>query len=125
MSGGLRIRLRDRLYKALFPRRFAQRQREQEQELSQARSDKLAEEEYEVWVKGGKEAWRAWSLEQAQKRREEDRNRIAPAYLKELRESASIYREVRYPPLSPGQRKAKRYFHSFIRALHGKSQDEV
>ena len=102
------MKILDRLRKVLFPRRFAQRQREKEEKQRQAYWDELAEEEYQVWQQGGKEAWLAWRMEQAEKRREEDRNRIEPACIKELRKEASIYREVRYPPLSPQQRRVER-----------------
>lgn len=98
----------DKLRKVLFPHRFALRQREKEQEQREARWDKLAEEEYQVWQQGGKEAWLAWRKEQAENRREEYRNLIEPAYMKELRKEAIIDREVRYPPLSPEQRRVER-----------------
>ena len=98
----------DKLRKVLFPHRFALRQREKEQEQREARWDKLAEEEYQVWQQGGKEAWRAWRMEQAEKRREEERNRIEPAWMKTFRRNSSIHREVRYPPLSPEQRRVER-----------------
>lgn len=80
----------DKLRKVLFPHRFALRQREKEQEQREARWDKLAEEEYQVWQQGGKEAWLAWRKEQAENRREEYRNLIEPAYMKELRKEAII-----------------------------------
>jgi hypothetical protein len=103
-----RMKILTKLRKVLFPRRFAQRQQEKEQELRQARWGKLAEEEYQVWQQGGKEAWQAWRKEQAEKRREEERNLIEPAWMKELRKGAITHPEVRYPPLSPEQRRVER-----------------
>lgn len=82
------MKILDKLRKILFPRRFTQRQHEKEQEQRQARWDKLAEEEYQVWQQGGKEAWLAWRKEQAEKRRKEERNLIEPAWMKELRKGA-------------------------------------
>ena len=63
-----------------------------------------------MWLKGGKEAWLAWRKEQAEKRREEDRNRVEPEWMKELRRESLIDREVRYPPLSPEERKAEQEY---------------
>lgn len=61
-----------------------------------------------MWQQGGKEAWLAWRKEQAEKRREEERNLIEPAWMKELRKGAITHPEVRYPPLSPEQRRVER-----------------
>ncbi len=95
--------LLNKLRKVMFPRNGSLRAWEQEQQLRQARWDKLAEEEYLVWLNGGKEAWQAWRMEQAEKRREEERNQ--PEWMKEIVKGSLIHREVRYPPLSPEERK--------------------
>jgi hypothetical protein len=97
--------LLDKLYRVLSPRKAKSREREKEEELREAHWDRLAEEEYLVWQQGGKEAWRAWRMDQAEKRREEDENRLEPAYIQELRRNSTIDREVRYPPPSPEERK--------------------
>jgi hypothetical protein len=105
MTGGERMSLMGTLYRMLLSRRAERRQREEEEDQREAYWDKLAEEEYLIWQKGGKKAWLAWRMEQAEKRREEDKNRIEPAYIKELRRNSTIDREVCYPPLSPEERK--------------------
>jgi hypothetical protein len=102
------MKILDKLYKLLFPRQASSRAWKEEQRERQAHWEKLAAEEYQVWQQGGKEAWRAWRMEQAEKRREEERNRIEPAWMKTFRRNSSIHREVRYPPLSPEQRRVER-----------------
>jgi hypothetical protein len=89
------------LYKVLFPRQFSNR----EQNRRQAHWDKLAEEEYLVWLAGGKEAWRAWRQEQTRKRIAAEK--LLPQHVQDWMKECHINREVSYPPLSPEQRKAE------------------